>query len=125
MNRKKQCKIVNFGERAREAMISAEEVSKGNFGTVIVIKSDEIDGEDEGETLPCFETTVGYAIELREHLIEAGKPYGFDIAVQRSRSRNSWRIAEKSEWVPAKKGSKSKRRIAKSRLSRLGFGSDL
>ena len=125
MDKKKQCKIVNFGSRAREAMISAEEVYKGSFGTVTVIKSDEVDGEGGGEPLSCFETTVEYAIELREHLIEAGKPYDFDIAVQRSRTRSSWRIAEKSEWVPAKKGTKSKRRTAKSRLSRLGFGSDL
>jgi hypothetical protein len=126
MKNKTDCKIVRFGDWAHQAMVEAEGLCQGNFGSVTITEVNAVCEDDRTEeTLPCFETTVGYAIQLRQYLLDTGKPYDFQIVVQRTRSKNTWRLAEKSEWVPAKKRTMNKRRIVKKCLSRLGFGSNL
>ncbi len=114
MNNSTRCHIIRYSEWAHQAMVEAEEHSRGTFGHITILTSEE----SEDKRLPSFDTTVGFAIELRQRLFDSCKTYDFKIAVARARDGIGLRILEDSEWIPAAKRRKSLRRSVRAQTKK-------
>jgi len=111
MSNKTECRIIGYDEWAHQAMTEAEGLTKGRFGEVTVT-----DSGGGTESFPCFEATIGFALELRDHLKTSGKPFNFKVAVRRTRERDTWRIADEREWIPGKKIAAGDRRHNRAKI---------
>jgi hypothetical protein len=105
------CYLVNFDEWTRQACI--ESLPEDAFST-ITIKN----GNKE-KSYPAWQTTIGFARQIRFNGQESNKPITLNIVVKCSKNSEALRFALASEWVISLKKRKSLARAVSSQIKKI------
>jgi hypothetical protein len=111
MKESENCYIVEFDEWTRQACL--EVLDESAFSTITV--------EERGveKTYSAWQTTIGFARQIRFNGQESNKPISFRVVVRRSKTSDTLRFALAREWAISLKRRKSLKRAVDSRIKKI------